>query len=67
MKKAKTELAEKSNDFKRRGSGMPDKLDKCYYWHIITLALMKNNLRILGGKRKWAKIQRKILMYLQIK
>ena len=49
MKKAKTELAEKSNDFKRRGSGMPDKLDKCYYWHIYMLAKMKNNLRILGG------------------
>lgn len=28
---------------------MPDKLDKCYYWHIYMLAKMKNNLRILGG------------------
>lgn len=24
---------------------MPDKLYKCYYWHIITLAKMKNNLK----------------------
>lgn len=30
---------------------MPDKLDKCYYWHIITLATMKYKLRRLkGGK-----------------
>lgn len=28
----------------------PDKLDKCYYWHIITLATMKNKLRDIGGK-----------------
>lgn len=28
---------------------MPNKLDKCYYWHIYMLAKMKNNLRILGG------------------
>ncbi len=27
----------------------PDKLDKCYYWHIITLATMKNKLRDIGG------------------
>lgn len=24
---------------------MPDKLDRCYYWHIITLAKMKNWLK----------------------
>ncbi len=24
---------------------MPDKLDRCYYWHIITLAKMKNRLK----------------------
>lgn len=31
---------------------MPDRLDKCYYWHIITLAKMKYKLRCLkGGKR----------------
>lgn len=24
---------------------MPDKLDRCYYWHIITLAKMKNGLK----------------------
>lgn len=30
---------------------MPDKLDKCYYWHIVTLAIMKYKLRRLkGGK-----------------
>ena len=28
---------------------MPDKLDKCYYWHIITLAKMKNNIKELKG------------------
>lgn len=26
-----------------------DKLDKCYYWHIITLATMKYKLRQLKG------------------
>lgn len=29
---------------------MPDKLDKCYYWHIITLAKMKNNIKELKVK-----------------
>lgn len=29
---------------------MPDKLDKCYYWHIITLAKMKNNLKEIRKK-----------------
>ena len=29
---------------------MPDKLDKCYYWHIITLAKMRKDLKELGGK-----------------
>lgn len=24
-----------------------DKLDKCYYWHILTLATMKDKLRNL--------------------
>ena len=23
---------------------MPNKLDKCYYWHIVTLAIMKYKL-----------------------
>lgn len=27
---------------------MPDKLDKCYYWHIITLTKMKYKLGKLG-------------------
>lgn len=27
---------------------MPDKLDKCYYWHIVTLAIMKNKIKKLG-------------------
>lgn len=27
-----------------------DKLDKSYYWHIITLAKMKNRLRSLKRK-----------------
>lgn len=40
----------KNNCFKRRGGNqMPNKLDKCYYWHIITLAIMKNKIRKLGG------------------
>lgn len=30
---------------------MPDKLDKCYYWHIITLAKMKNNLKELKRRK----------------
>ncbi len=30
---------------------MPDRLDKCYYWHIITLAEMKYKIKKLGGKR----------------
>ena len=29
---------------------MADKLDKCYYWHIITLAKMKNNIKELKVK-----------------
>lgn len=29
-----------------------DKLDKCYYWHIITLEKMKNNLKELKGVKK---------------
>lgn len=28
-----------------------DKLDKCYIWHIITLAKMKYKLRQLKGVR----------------
>ena len=24
-----------------------DKLDKCYYWHIITVAKLKSKLKIL--------------------
>nr|DAK92948.1 MAG TPA: hypothetical protein [Caudoviricetes sp.]DAY56713.1 MAG TPA: hypothetical protein [Caudoviricetes sp.] len=28
-----------------------DKLDKCYIWHIITLATMKYKLRNLKGVR----------------
>lgn len=24
---------------------MPDKLSKCYYWHIIILAKMKNSVK----------------------
>ncbi len=32
---------------------MPDRLDKCYYWHIYILARMKSNLRELRrGKLK---------------
>lgn len=27
-----------------------DKLDKCYYWHIITLAKMKNELKEIRKK-----------------
>lgn len=29
---------------------MPDKLDKCYYWHIITQAKMKIGLRDIRKK-----------------
>jgi hypothetical protein len=29
---------------------MPDRLDKSYYWHIITLAIMKNNLKLIRKK-----------------
>ena len=28
-----------------------DRLDKCYYWHIITLAKMKYKLKELKGVR----------------
>lgn len=28
-----------------------DRLDKCYYWHIITLAKMKNNLKKLNRRK----------------
>ena len=28
---------------------MRNKLDKCYYWHIVTLAIMKYKLKRLGG------------------
>lgn len=31
---------------------MPDKLDKCYYWHIITLAKMKYKLKQLKGEKQ---------------
>lgn len=34
------------------GNEMPDKLDKCYYWHIITLATIKYKLRNLKGVKK---------------
>lgn len=34
---------------------MRDKLSKCYIWHIITLAKMKYNLKLLGGKRNGCK------------
>lgn len=27
-----------------------DKLDKCYYWHIITLAKLKYKLKRLKGE-----------------
>lgn len=27
-----------------------DSLDKCYYWHIITLATMKYKLRLIRKK-----------------
>ncbi len=27
-----------------------DKLDQCYYWHIIILAKMKNNLKEIRKK-----------------
>ncbi len=30
---------------------MPNKLDKCYYWHIYTLAIMKNKMKMLRRKR----------------
>lgn len=33
---------------------MPDKLDKCYYWHIVTLEIMKNkikNIRRLNSEK----------------
>ena len=31
----------------------PDKLDKCYYWHIVTLATMKYKLRnLMKGVRQ---------------
>lgn len=28
-----------------------DKLDKCYIWHIITLAKLKNKLREVKGEK----------------
>ena len=28
---------------------MPDRLDKCYFCHIVTLAKMKYKLKKLGG------------------
>lgn len=31
---------------------MPDKLDKCYYWHIITLATMQYKLKQLKGENE---------------
>lgn len=32
-----------------------DKLDKCYIWHIITLATMKYKLRKLKGGKKYVR------------
>lgn len=29
---------------------MPDRLDKVYYWHIITLAKMKSKLKLIRKK-----------------
>ncbi len=29
---------------------MPDKLDRCYYWHIITLAKMRNAVKEIRKK-----------------
>lgn len=29
---------------------MPDKLDRCYYWHIVTLAKMKNAVKEIRKK-----------------
>lgn len=37
---------------------MPDKLGKCYYWHIITLALMKNKRNEL--KKRVSQIPTKV-------
>ena len=31
---------------------MPNKLDTCYYWHIITLAKMKYKLKQLKGEKQ---------------
>lgn len=42
MKKAKREKEEENMEQEK-----PDKLDKCYYWHITTLATMKYKLRKL--------------------
>ena len=30
-----------------------DKLDKCYYWHIIMLARLKSKLKDLKGEKLW--------------
>lgn len=35
-----------------------DKLDKCYYWHIITLAKMKNNIKELKGAKIYEWVQK---------
>ena len=42
MKKAKVK-----KEVEKMEENKPDRLDKCYYWHIITLATMKYKLRNL--------------------
>ena len=47
-----TRRCRKISCFQRRGGcRMPNKLDKCYYWHIVTLAIMKNKIKMLRRKR----------------
>lgn len=38
-------MKKEENNERKGGHKMPDKLDKCYYWHIVTLAIMKNKIK----------------------
>lgn len=42
-----------------------DTLNKCYVWHIITLAKMKSNLKTIRRKKEWIEMNQIIMNYIQ--